>query len=72
MRGQSYVCGRSLNSLQPIDCELPEGVREPPIQLQTGQVHAVPGSKHVVIKWVEPEEREEGVAGPEGTSRRLD
>lgn len=71
LRGQSCVCRRSLSSLQPIDCELLEGVRETPIHWQTGRVHAVPGGEHVVIERVEQEEREEGVAGADGTRRRL-
>lgn len=70
LRGQSCVCGRSLSSLQPVDCELPEGVREMPIQWQTGGGHAVPGGEHVVIERVEQEEREEGVARAEGTRKR--
>lgn len=71
LRGQSCVCRRSLSSLQPIDCELLEGVREPPIHWQTGRVHAVPGGEHVIIERVEQEEREEGVAGADRARRRL-
>lgn len=71
LRGRSCVCGRGLNSLQPIDCELLEGVGEPPVLRRAGRGRAVLGGKRVVIERVVQEEREEGVAGAEGMRRRV-